>query len=143
MKFGEYQFNFRVVPALLLALPVPLFAGLGLWQLDRAEQKREQAHTLEQRGRQAPLPLSGLHADGSSLRYRRVLAQGSFDPDGQFFIENRRYGGRTGFYVITPLRMNGSDARVLVNRGWVPAPDDGALPAAGVPVGTVEINGVV
>lgn len=142
MKFGEYKFSFRVVPTLLLALPVPLFAGLGLWQLDRAEQKREQAQTQEQRERLAPLPLAELHSDGSALRYRRVRAQGRFDPDGQFFIENRRYGGRTGLYVVTPLRMTGSDVRVLVNRGWVPATDGGTLPAAEAPTGTVEVNGV-
>jgi surfeit locus 1 family protein len=142
MKFGEYQFKFFLAPTLLLALPVPLFAGLGLWQLDRAEQKREQAQSLEQRERQAPLPLTGLQTDGSALRYRRIQAQGSFDPDGQFFIENRRYGGRTGFFVITPLHMNGSDVRVLVNRGWVPAPDNGALPAAETPAGTIEVQGV-
>jgi surfeit locus 1 family protein len=44
--------------------------------------------------------------------------------------------------VITPLRIGGSDVRVLVNRGWVPAPHDGTLPAAEVPAGTVEVNGV-
>lgn len=142
MKFGEHQFRFRLVPTLLLAVPVPLLAGLGVWQLDRAEQKREQAQTLEQRERQAPLLLTGMHTDGDALRYRRIQVRGSFDPDGQFFIENRRYAGRTGFYVITPLRMSGSDARVLVNRGWLPAPADRTLPAAPVPIGTIEVNGV-
>jgi surfeit locus 1 family protein len=143
MKFGEHQFKFRLVPTLLLAIPVPLLAGLGVWQLDRAEQKREQTQTLQQRERQAPLMLTGMQADASALRYRRIRVQGSFEPDGQFFIENRRYAGRTGFYVITPLRMSGSNIRVLVNRGWLPAPADGALPAAQMPSGNVEVNGVV
>lgn len=142
MKFGEYQFKFFLAPTLLLALCAPLFAGLGLWQLDRAEQKREQAQTLEQRERRDPLQLSRLQADGASLRFRRMEARGRFDSDGQFFIENRRYGGRTGFHVITPLRISGSDVRLLVNRGWVPAPHDGTLPAAEVPAGTVEVRGV-
>ncbi len=32
MTFGEHQFKFLLVPTLLLALPVPLLAGLGvLW----------------------------------------------------------------------------------------------------------------
>lgn len=142
MKFGEHQFRFRLVPTLLLAVPVPLLAGLGVWQLDRAEQKREQAQTLEQRERQAPLALTDMKTEGSALRYRRIQVQGSFAPDGQFFIENRRYAGRTGFYVITPLHISGSDVRVLVNRGWLPAPADRTLPAAQVPNGVVQVTGV-
>ena len=31
--------------------------------------------------------------------------------------------GLPGLHVITPLRMEGSDTAVLVNRGFVPAPD--------------------
>lgn len=27
--------------------------------------------------------------------------------------------GRAGYHVIAPLRMEGSDAVVLVNRGWI------------------------
>ena len=143
MNFGEHHFKFRLVPTLLLALPVPLLAGLGIWQLDRAEQKRSQTQTLERREQLPPLQLTELQSDGAALRYRKVRARGSFDPDGQFFIENRRYAGRTGFFVITPLHMSGSDVRVLVNRGWLPAPSDGTLPnASDPPTGPIEVNGV-
>ena len=103
MTFGEYKFRFRLAPTLLLALPVPVLAGLGFWQLERAEEKREQARTLEAREEMAPLELRGLESDAPALRYRKVRAVGEFEGEGQFLIEHRRHANRAGFHVITPL----------------------------------------
>lgn len=141
MRIGEYELRFRLVPTLFLALPIPLFLYLGFWQLDRAEQKRELAHILDERSQMPALTIQGLVADPSSLRYRAVRARGRLEPQDQVFIENRRLGGRIGFHVVTPLRLEGSDVRVLVNRGWIPDQGRGILPAAEAPEGTVEING--
>jgi len=47
MRFVDLNFRFRWVPTLLLVLSIPLFSGLGFWQIDRAEQKQEQARTLD------------------------------------------------------------------------------------------------
>jgi surfeit locus 1 family protein len=41
--------------------------------------------------------------------------------------------GAAGYHVLTPLRVHGTAARLLVNRGWVPAGDDRrVLPDVGV-----------
>jgi surfeit locus 1 family protein len=142
MIFGEYRFQFRWVPTLLLALPVPLFAALGLWQMDRAEQKRVQAETLRQRSEQAPLRLPAQQPpSGDAVRFRHIVARGHFEATDQFYIENRRHAGRTGFHVITPLRLQGSDTRVLVNRGWIESAAPQQLPAAPIPDGILEVSG--
>jgi len=142
MKFGEYHFRPRLVPALLLALPMPLFVALGVWQLDRATGKRLQAETLVAREHLPPLWLTTLAPSAEAVRYRQVRARGAFEPESQFFIENRHQGQRTGFHVIAPLHLEGSDIRVLVNRGWLPAGPTNALPDAPLPTGTVEVGGV-
>jgi surfeit locus 1 family protein len=141
MKFGEHHFRFRLIPFLMLGLPVPVFLALGIWQVDRAEQKRVQADTLAQRQALPPLQLIGLEPDAQALRYRTVRVAGAFEPEGQFFVENRRYGQRTGFHVITPLRIGGSEVRVLVNRGWVESLPGNRIPAAPVPTGLVQVVG--
>ncbi len=130
MRFSDLEFRFRWGPALLLALPISLFVALGIWQLDRAEQKREQARVLSERVGMPPFELVGPVADPDALRFRTLLARGTFESDGQILIENRRQANRTGFHVITPLRIEGTDLRVLVNRGWIPAAADGS-PTAG------------
>jgi len=141
MRFGDLKFSVRLVPTLLLALPIPFFVALGLWQLDRAEQKREQAQVQRERSLMSPLELTGLVKDPEVLRFRRLVAHGVFEAEGQILIENRRQANRTGFHVLTPLRIDGSELRVLVNRGWIPAATDGSPTPAPVPVGSVRVTG--
>jgi surfeit locus 1 family protein len=141
MQFGGLEFRFRWMPTLLFALPIPLFIGLGMWQLDRADQKREQARELSERMQMPALELGARVSDPQDLRYRRLRAHGAFEAGGQLLIENRRQGNRNGFHVITPLRIAGSDMRVLVNRGWIPAAADGSATPAPVPDGPVTVTG--
>lgn len=141
VRLGDSELRIRWVPALLLALPIPLFVALGLWQLDRAEQKRALAEQQQARGALPPAVLGGALADAEDLRHRRLAARGELQAEGQIYIDNRRHANRTGFHVITPLRIAGSDTRVLVNRGWIPAGPDGAPAAAPVPQGPMEIRG--
>ena len=51
--------------------------------------------------------------------------------------------GRVGYHVITPLRLENSEARLLVNRGWV-AIGEGRdrLPAVDAPAGLQQVSGV-
>ena len=53
----------------------------------------------------------------------------------------RREVGKTGFHVITPLRLAHSGALLLVNRGWIPADAAGEPTPAPVPVGPVAPKG--
>jgi len=141
MLFGDREFRFRWGPTLFFALTIPLFVGLGLWQLDRADQKRELARVLSERAEMPPLELGATEIDPEDLRFRRLRAHGVLEPEGQILIENRRQGNRIGFHVITPLRIDGSETRVLINRGWIPAAADGSPTAAPVPVGPVTVAG--
>ena len=126
-----------------MLLPIPLFLSLGVWQLDRAAQKRELAETLEARRGLPALDLDKAVADAEPLRYRRVRVRGTYEPQDQVYIENRREGARIGFHVVTPLRIQGTDLRLLVNRGWVAAERGHEPPPAPAPVEAVEVTGVV
>jgi len=145
MQFGDRFFRFRWVPTLVLAAPIPLFVALGVWQLDRADQKRALSDTLAVRAALPPVRIEGLVGDAEALRYRAIEAEGRFVPEHQVLIEGRREGGKTGFHVITPLRLNGSGqgsgALLLVNRGWIPSQPNGEPVPAPVPEGELTLAG--
>jgi surfeit locus 1 family protein len=136
MGNGERNFRPRGVPFFLLFVPACLCVGLGVWQVDRAAQKRELAGQLAERAEAAPLEIGGAPVQAEAARHRRVVVRGQFERAGQIFIENRHHAGKVGFHVVTPLRIADSERRVLVNRGWVPGMD------AAVPEGTVTVRGV-
>ncbi len=99
---------------------IPLFCGLGIWQLDRAEQKRQLAAALESRRKLPPLSLNRETPRINELEFRSISADGRFLAKKSVLIENRKHLGKNGFHVITPLQLAGTEQIVLVNRGWVP-----------------------
>lgn len=135
-SIGEWRFRPRWVPFLLLLVPASICAGLGMWQLDRAAQKRALAQDLAAREALPPLEIGDAVVEAAAVRHRRVTVRGDYDASGQIYIEGRRHGGRTGLHVVTPLRIAGSERRILVNRGWV------AATGADVPAGEVVVRGV-
>lgn len=141
MRIGDYDLRPRWLPTLAMAVAVGLCLALGIWQLQRAEAKRQQAAELTAQALLPAYALGALEASAEPLRYRRLSATGTFEASGQILIENRHYGGRTGYHVITPLRIDGGDVRVLVNRGWIPADARGQATPAPVPDGPVMVNG--
>jgi surfeit locus 1 family protein len=141
MDFADQKFRPRWPTALLFLPLIGLFIGLGIWQLERAAEKRALADEVRARADLPALRLDAPVTDVETLRFRRLEATGTYDHDDQIFLENRRHGQRAGFHVITPLRLTGLDLRVLVNRGWIPADDRGQPVAAPVPLGTVLVEG--
>ena len=99
---------------------IALTVWLGNWQHGRAGEKAERQALFEARMAEAPLRLTGAAGSPEPLLYRRIEAEGEWVPERQFFVDNRILGGRAGFHVITPLRIEGSRTLLLVNRGWVP-----------------------
>ena len=101
----------------LAAVGMALFARLGFWQLDRAEQKQELLAQYEA-GQRAQIAITAENADNLS-RYQRVKVTGRYDPAHQILLDNMpSNAGRPGFRVLTPMRT--SAGWLLVDRGWLP-----------------------
>ncbi len=136
------RFRPGLAPTLATLLLVPLFVHLGNWQWGKAERKAAQQALLESRMQAPPVTLTGAAVDAESLRFAAVRATGRFEPQFQFLLDNQVWRGRAGFHVVTPLRIEGSEARVLVDRGWVPfGGDRSKLPPVETPGGVVEVAG--
>lgn len=139
----KYQFRATWIPSLVTVMLLPLLVGLGFWQLDRAEQKRALQAEYDRRSSAPPLALDASTNDAQALRFRKVSARGEYEPAYQILLDNRVHNGRVGYYVITPLRLQGSDTRVLVNRGWIPLGGTRTvLPDAPSPLGMQEVVGI-
>jgi surfeit locus 1 family protein len=121
-----------------------LTAALGQWQLRRAQQKLELQSQWDEAMRAAPLVLDQRSAADIARRLpARVRVRGEFIHEATAWLDNRPLGGRAGFWVATPLRIE-RDAVVLVLRGWAPrdVADRTRLPAVGRPPGTVDLQGL-
>lgn len=128
-------------------------ARLGLWQLDRLEQRRARNAVIEARLAMPTVALSGdvseaLAADATEdashpFAYRRASARGVFDFTRQLVVVGRTLEGVTGVYVVTPLRLRGGGA-ILVERGWVPSVNARAIDLGGVvEADTTTVEGVL
>ncbi len=133
----------RLVPTLAMVAFVALTVALGRWQAHRAEDKEQRQALLEARLAQAPLRLTGAVDSAAPLLYRHVVAAGRWIPERQIFIDNQVENEQAGFYVVTPLRLRGSDAVVLVNRGWIArSADYPKAPSVPAPSGEAEVTGI-
>lgn len=122
-----------LVVTLLLAVVMVL---LGRWQLGVAREDglREAVEQAEQRPVEDLVLVLGPHAafpaDGSG---RRLRASGHYEPARQVLVADRRLDGRDGWWVLVPLVVEPTGARVAVVRGFVPSPE-AAPPAPSGPL---------
>ena len=131
-----------LAPTLAVAACLPILLALGFWQLDRAEQKQQRLDRYLARGQLDVLRLPASIVDAEEFVYYRVSASGVYDSDRQILVDNITLRGRPGYHVITPLRMVGSDTRVLVNRGWVAWGNDrDVLPQVPPPTQLLHVQG--
>lgn len=139
MQFRRPDF-WPTVGAVLATL---LFARLGFWQLHRAAEAKALRQAYEARVHAAPeSPPAGLW-DAEAMRFRQVSVRGRYEPRFQILLDNQFHGSSVGYEVLTPLRIAGSDYRVLVNRGWIPAGRTRQqLPQVATPAGVQHIVGL-
>ncbi|MGE0348177.1 SURF1 family protein [Hydrogenophaga sp.] len=120
-------------------------AALGLWQLDRAAQKLALQAQIDQRSGLAPWGVAELlqATDREAGVHRPVNLVGEWVPGASVFLDNRQMNARAGFFLVTPLRLEGSNRAVLVQRGWVARDfsDRSRVPLIATPSGTVRIQG--
>ncbi len=146
----KWALNWKV--CLFSALLMPLLTGLGIWQLQRADQKRTLQQSLEAEQAKPPEVITALISqfDAANLpvafNYRQVIASGYFLRDYYWLLENKVFGGKAGFEVVMPMVLANDGHSplqvVLVNRGWlVGGAHRGELPKVSTQEGPIEVVG--
>ena len=143
----------RIVATLSALVVILVGCSAGIWQLNRAEQKIRLGESLT-----AKLQMPVLNANAGSLTLeqaaeRRILARGRFIQEEAIWLDNRPRpipeggagsAGQSGFYLMMPLKLDGQDAVLWVNRGWAPRNNENRieLPPVKTADEVVTIEGV-
>ena len=105
--------------ALCVTGAVAALVMLGLWQLQRAQEKQMLVDRYEARVNAKSVQVSQTRMV-PGLEHFSARVEGQFEEQHQILLDNRVHGGRVGYDVLTPFRIQTSHTRILVNRGWVP-----------------------
>jgi len=108
----------KQLPAWLMfaigAVLVIQFAGLGVWQINRGLEKRASRAAFNEQS-----TFTRFH-DGVNVRaYESIAADGRFDSERQFLMDNIILNSRFGYYVLTAFEIGEGEPLLIVNRGWV------------------------
>ena len=134
----------QVAMVIFAALFLPLLCGLGVWQLNRAEQKEQLLAEREERLSRAPLSGEWLLSEPGDWQHRKAELSGYYQAERQWLLDNRTYRGRVGYEVVSLFRLESGAGALLVNRGWIAAPARREmLPEVPVPQGLQRLEGIV
>ena len=131
---------------LLVMLVMVVLARLGVWQLDRLDQRRARNALIAAALAASPLDLASdtLPDDLSTLKNRPVATRGTYDFDNQLVLKVQNWEGRAGANLITPLLLADGETAVLIDRGWIPEVDNNPVDRAKYDVsGQVTVEGYV
>jgi surfeit locus 1 family protein len=138
------KFRFRRIPFIAAVIVAAIGISLGQWQTRRAHEKEAIEKKLNERAAAAPIAITAAPQSAEAVEYRHVVVKGEFLRNWAVYLDNRPLHGAAGFYVMMPLKIEGSGMHVLVARGWAPRDmkDRARLPAFATPSGIVEIEGI-
>ncbi|WP_308121344.1 SURF1 family cytochrome oxidase biogenesis protein [Paractinoplanes bogorensis] len=155
------MYRFLLSPRWLAAAALAVAAAvvmvmLGNWQLRRYEERTAINDRIDAADSVAAVPLTSKlsrpttpgaagESPGKALAWTKVTVSGRYDPAHEIQARGRTVDGDVGFEIVTPLVLDDGSA-VLVDRGWVPAPEGGATAAPVVPpapTGPVTVVGQI
>ena len=108
-----------LIPAVLIVATIAFLASLGLWQLDRANEKR----AIEASIQKANTGTIELISDENRLlekEYYQVRLKGQYLNNKQFIYDNQIVDQVSGYYVLTPFKLENQSGTVVINRGFIP-----------------------
>jgi surfeit locus 1 family protein len=143
----------RIVATVSALLVIAIGCGAGIWQLGRAQTKIALAANLLARQQ---LPILNANTGSWTLEEaseRRMIARGQYIPEAAIWLDNRprpippagSTNAQSGFYLMMPLRLEGRDEVLWINRGWAPRNNENreTLPPVNTPSKLVNIGGIV
>ena len=108
-----------LIPAVLIVATIAFLASLGLWQLDRANEKR----AIEASIQKANTGTIELISDENRLlekEYYQVRLKGQYLSNKQFIYDNQIVDQVSGYYVLTPFKLESQPSTIIINRGFIP-----------------------
>ena len=135
-----------ILATLLVIAGATVLARLGIWQLDRLAQRRQFNARVQAQVSRPQLELTGaaLNADLAGMEYRPVSVRGQYDFSHQVALRNQAWEDQGGVQLLTPMKIDGTEAYVLVERGWVPGLESTPQEWRQYDEpGTIEVRGII
>lgn len=144
LRIKNYCFQPRLADTLIVLLCAPILIGLGYWQLERAEQKKQILADYLTLQKTQPISLEMALAHPKP-NYFPIEIKGNFDNSKVYFLDNKTYHHQVGYEVIMPfIPQQEGQPVILVNRGWVARGRQRTnLPAIKPVSKTVTLQGIV
>jgi surfeit locus 1 family protein len=131
-----------VVPTLITLLAVVIMFALGVWQLQRAENKQQRLIQIETAADSASLSLYEILSMHTEIRDLPLSVNAIADTQKYFLLDNKIQKGRVGYQVLVPLRTE--QGWLIANFGWLRAPGSRQdLPQVELPTKVLNYQGVV
>ncbi|MFC1996506.1 SURF1 family protein, partial [Chloroflexota bacterium] len=110
---------------ILVVIAVAVMIRLGIWQLDRLEQRRAFNTQVLSQINEPPLLLTNNEVSGDveSFEFRTVQIDGQYDLANTLVLGNQVWDEQIGVHLLTPMIVSGTDDIILVDRGWIPFED--------------------
>lgn len=125
----------------LTVIMIALMTVMGVWQLSRAEEKRQLQREWDSRS-QIELGLGEALAVNSPFGHR-LRVSGVYLAGGDLFLDNQTDEGRVGYRLVRPLQT--AAGLLAVDIGWIQADADRSrLPVVSLPEDdSVELTGFI
>jgi surfeit locus 1 family protein len=107
-------------PTVLTLVAVLGFSLLGVWQVRRHLWRSADLAEKSARIDAPALPFADALRDPRGSAFRRVALRGRFELADTVLVGPVAHAHQLGARVLTPLRVDATGARVLVDRGWIP-----------------------
>jgi cytochrome oxidase assembly protein ShyY1 len=117
MKSVKYRLP--LVATVITFIAVVIMFALGMWQLQRAEQKTLRLQSMENASESAQLGVTQVLADIDNMQDMPIHFKAQPDIQHYFLLDNKIHQGRVGYQVLVPLKTN--SGVVIANFGWVSA----------------------
>ena len=98
---------------------ISLFIFLGLWQLDRADEKKNIVKLNQERESLTPIYVKEIpKKDIEYLDYRNLRLRGKYLEE-TFLLDNKINQKKVGLNIISLFQLSDTNQIVLIDRGWV------------------------
>jgi cytochrome oxidase assembly protein ShyY1 len=154
LNIFPYFLTSRIAATLSALLVIAIGCGAGVWQLNRAAQKNHLGAALEEKLLLAVLDANTQEWTLEQANQRRMQVRGRYLLEDAIWLDNRprpiveggaSNSGQSGFYLMMPLKIEGKDQIIWVNRGWAPRNNESRtqLPPVNTPDNPILVEGVV
>lgn len=117
-----------ILMTLFVIAAMAVMARLGVWQLDRRQQRIARNADLMAKLEAAPTSMNEaavtatwpLPEDRDAVRNVRADAIGQFDFNQQILLLQQNHQNQPGVHLVAPLVLAGTSKAILVDRGWIP-----------------------